>query len=69
MSQDKDLKEEVAHIEATHRTVSHASYDVEHKGEQQDVKVADDVAGAYIDPTLVLTPEDDKRIKRKIWKQ
>jgi hypothetical protein len=27
------------------------------------------VAGAYIDPTMVLTPEEDKRIKRKIWKQ
>jgi hypothetical protein len=69
MSQDNDTKADVAHIEGTHRTLSHQSFDVEHKGEIKETKVADDVAGAYIDPTMVLTPEEDKRIKRKIWKQ
>ena len=69
MSEVKDLKADVAHIEGAHRTVSNASLDVERKGEVQETKVADEVAGEYLDPSYNLTPEEDKRIKRKIWKQ
>ena len=31
--------------------------------------VADTIAADYVDPTLHISPEEDKRLTRKIWRQ
>ena len=31
--------------------------------------VADALAAEYVDPGLVISPEEDRRLRRKIWKK
>jgi hypothetical protein len=56
---DKDL--EVAHVEST---------GAHHVGGKFDpAYVADSAAADYVDPTLVISPQENKRLRRKIYKQ
>lgn len=37
--------------------------------EQEKHVIVDDVAADYVDPTIHISPEEDKRLRRKIYKQ
>lgn len=72
-----DHKADVAHAEHHHADGAHAdsapnrvvSHDAELKAEYNGGRVEDSAAADYVDATVVITPEENKRLRRKIYKQ
>lgn len=68
MSNAVETKGDVAHAEHgdAHRTVSN---DADLKAEYNGGRVEDSVAANYVDASIVISPEENKRLRRKIYKK
>lgn len=60
-------------LQSTNTSLQHQE-DVEEKTqtvhlEQEKHVIVDDAAAGYVDPTIHISPEEDKRLRRKINKQ
>ncbi len=59
MSREDESKDfQIAHLE--HPEAGHQKFEHEH--------VTDSLAADYIDPTVTISPEEDRRLRRKAYK-
>ena len=59
--ESKDL--EVAHEDRHDRLAD------DRQNLKAEAGIADTLAADYVDPGLVISPEEDKRLRRKVWRQ
>lgn len=64
-----ETKADVAHVESQVPAQRSVSHEQDLKAEYNGGRVEDAVAADYVDPTVHISPEENKRLLRKIYKQ